>query len=44
MRLDLDNLPADTSLLQQLVRDLADVVERQKTELAELEELKLLLR
>jgi transposase len=44
MRLDLDNLPADTSLLQQLVRDLADVVERQKTELAELEQLKLLLR
>ena len=44
MRLDLDNLPADTTLLQQLVRDLADVVERQKTELAELEQLKLLLR
>jgi transposase len=44
MRLDLDNLPADTSLLQQLVRDLADVVERQTTELAELEQLRLLLR
>jgi hypothetical protein len=44
MRLDLDNLPTDTCLLQQLVRDLADVVERQKTELAELEQLKLLLR
>jgi transposase len=44
MRLDLDNLPADTTLLHQLVRDLADVVERQKAELAELEELKLRLR
>ena len=28
MRLDLDNLPADTSLLQQLLRDLADVVDQ----------------
>ncbi|WP_376962665.1 hypothetical protein ABNQ39_14965 [Azospirillum sp. A26] len=34
MRFDLDNLPADPALLQQMVRDLAEVVERQKADLA----------
>ncbi|NUB29709.1 IS66 family transposase [Azospirillum brasilense] len=44
MRFDLDNLPADPALLQQLVRDLAEVVERQKADLAELEALRQQLR
>lgn len=44
MRLDLDNLPADPALLQQLVRDLAELVERQKADLAELESLRQQLR
>ncbi len=44
MRLDLDNLPADPALLQQLVRDLAELVERQKADLAELEALRQQLR
>jgi len=44
MRFDLDNLPADPALLQQLVRDLAEVVERQKADLAELESLRQQLR
>lgn len=44
MRLDLDNLPADPALLQQLVRDLAELVERQIADLAELETLRQQLR
>lgn len=44
MRLDLDNLPGDPALLQQLVRDLADVVERQKADLVEMERLRLRLQ
>lgn len=44
MRFDLDNLPTDAALLQQLVRDLAEVVERQKADLAELEALRQQLR
>jgi len=44
MRFDLDNLPADPALLQQMVRDLAEVVERQKADLAELEALRQQLR
>jgi hypothetical protein len=34
MRLDLARLPNDPVLLQRVVRDLADVLERQKAELA----------
>jgi TolA-binding protein len=44
MRFDLDNLPADPALLQQMVRDLAEVVERQKADLSELEALRQQLR
>lgn len=36
MRLDLQNLPTDIVLLQQVVRDLVEVVEEKDTELAKL--------
>jgi transposase len=37
MRLDLDNLPSDTALLHQLVRDMAAVVEHRESEIERLQ-------
>ena len=38
MRLDLDNLPDDTALLHQLVRDMTGLVEHRDGEIARLQE------
>ncbi len=37
MRLDLENLPSDTTLLHQLVRDMASVVEHRNDEIERLQ-------
>ena len=37
MRIDLRNLPSDTALLHQLVRDMASVVERREDEIEQLQ-------